>query len=575
MGEPGLGRHQEPPLPLVAEDDLALDLSRKACREPERLAAGRGAVERAPPGQRARIERQAKLLARLAQHAGLGALRPLAPAPGHVPPAGIGDRRDVVAQECEQAAPDQQHDLRTIEVQSAKLLEMVNQMLTLQKLETGKVIYEPIKDDIIAFINHLSEPFEFQAKSKGLDFYIHHEYAECNMDFDPGKLEMVLVNLISNAIKFTNKGRITLHTELTDDNQLDIRISDTGIGIHQDQIAHIFSRFYQADQSTTRFGEGTGIGLSLVKDLVPIIHGTIEVKSELAQGTEFLLRLTISRKAARQSLQLSNTGKIPENGIPVNVPAAKKPVKPKATILFIEDHKDVRHYLRAVFSDEYHVLEAHHGDQGVLMARQNIPDLIVSDIMMPQKDGYDVCQAIHDDPLTSHIPIILLTAKADVQSKIIGYEKGADAYLEKPFHPKELDAQINMLLVQRKRLQLKYQESPSGEPSLQQISREDPFLTELCTLLYEHIAEDDFGIKEICIQMLVSRSQLHNKVKGVTGLSTSLFIRKLRLEEARKLIYSTDLSVAEIAYQVGFKDPNFFSRVYRKEFGKSPGEGRR
>lgn len=242
-------------------------------------------------------------------------------------------------------------------------------------------------------------------------------------------------------------------------------------------------------------------------------------------------------------------------------------------MLLIEDNQDVRRYLTAMLEDDYRLLEAANGQQGIDMAREEIPDLVISDIMMPVKDGYQVCEELHQDPLTSHIPIILLTAKADRASKVEGYRKGAESYLSKPFHPEELKAQIQMLLDQRKRLQSKYREGLSG-PLYNRVSEVDQFIEEVYDLILSKLSKEDFGIADICKKMLVSRSQLHNKIKATTGLSTSHFIRKIRLEEARKLIAGTERTIAEIAYQVGFKDPNFFSRVYKQEFGESPSEGR-
>ncbi|MBK8500711.1 MAG: response regulator [Saprospiraceae bacterium] len=242
--------------------------------------------------------------------------------------------------------------------------------------------------------------------------------------------------------------------------------------------------------------------------------------------------------------------------------------------MIVEDNSDVRQYLRAILQDIYQVEEAADGAIGVERSKELIPDLIVSDVMMPHKDGYELCEELHADRLTSHIPIILLTAKADRQSALEGYRHGADIYLPKPFHAEELRAQIKMLLEQRKRLQEKYREHLISAGADHLIVRQDQFIKSLYDLVLSEMENEKFGIAEICSKMLVSRSQLHNKIKAVTGFSTSIFIRKIRLEEARKLIRNTNLNVSEVAYKVGFEDPNFFSRVYKKEFGESPKEGR-
>ncbi|MCB0667845.1 MAG: response regulator, partial [Saprospiraceae bacterium] len=463
----------------------------------------------------------------------------------------------------------------TIEEQSQKLLEMVSQMLDLQKIEAGRLELQPVQTDIISFINHIIEPFLFQARAKRLDFEVKHETADLIVDFDPQKLATVISNVVSNALKFTDQGQVILSTRITSGTEkFQILIEDTGMGIHPDKLDHIFDRFYQADHGSTRTWEGTGIGLSLVKELVTLMRGTIEVESNPGKGSRFRIHLPVTRLAKPPgvpviSQQRSFPALHPEPPISIRAVSTSK----RGRVLIVEDNTDVRRYLSTMLESEYRILEAVNGEQGIDMAKKEIPDLVISDIMMPVKDGYQVCDELHQDPLTAHIPIILLTAKADRASKVQGFRKGADSYLSKPFHPEELKAQIQMLLEQRKRLQAKYREGLSGV-HYKQVSEKDQFIEEVYHLIISRLSIEDFGIGDICKNMLVSRSQLHNKIKATTGLSTSHFIRKIRLEQARKLIAGTEMTIAEIAYQVGFKDPNFFSRVYKLEFGESPSEGR-
>jgi signal transduction histidine kinase/DNA-binding response OmpR family regulator len=464
--------------------------------------------------------------------------------------------------------------LQTIRGQSHKLLSMVNQILDLQKIEAGKMEYRPIQADIISYLNYLVEPFQFHAKSKNLDFVIMHGAGALVMDFDPEKLTRIVSNLLSNAIKFTEKGVIRFATKQVNRDTFEIIVRDTGIGMPHDQLKHIFDRFYQAEQGKTRRGDGTGIGLALVKELMPVMHGKLVVESKLDKGSIFIIHLPITRDAVPDPgpilKQVTSSNILTEGKSVVD----RKISKSDQTILVVEDNSDVRRYLCAILQDYYKIEEAADGEIGVNRSKKLIPDLIISDVMMPHKDGYQLCEELHEDRLTSHIPIILLTAKADRQSALEGYSHGADVYLSKPFHPEELKAQIKMLLLQRKRLQDKYQDHLKlGGNDL--TLKKDSFIQGLHDLILSEIGNEAVSIKDICSRMLVSRSQLHNKIKAVTGFSTSIFIRKIRLEEARKLIRNTDLHISEVAYRVGFEDPNFFTRVYKKEFGESPKEGRR
>ncbi len=460
--------------------------------------------------------------------------------------------------------------VRTIEDQCSKLLYMVNQMLDLQKIEAGKMSLNLIQSDVIAYINYLVEPFQFQAKAKGLDFLVQHTNQSLMTDFDPEKLQVVVTNLISNALKYTDEGKVTLHT-FTQNGAFYMDIKDTGIGMDEATTQRIFDRFYQSEQGHTRRGEGTGIGLSLVKDLLTLMHGSIEVISTLNQGSTFTVCLPLTHEAPL----VTDLKILPGYSISLPHPADNRlpliPSKSKSTLLLIDDHHDVLAYLRAMLDNDFQIIEAHHGEEGIAKALELVPDLIVSDVMMPFKDGYQVCRTLHQNELTSHIPIILLTAKADHQSTVQGYDVGADAYISKPFHAGELKAQIKMLLNQRARLQEKYQQQMNGTPAK---APTDKLLRRLQELILSDLSNEGLDVKQICQKMLVSRSQLHNKIKATTGMSTSHFIRKIRLTEARKLLRSSSLTIAEVAYQVGMSDPNYFSRIYKKEYGEAPSASR-
>lgn len=463
-----------------------------------------------------------------------------------------------------------------IEDHSRKLLNMVNQMLDLQKIEAGKMELRPVHSEIIAFLNYLAESFQFMARSKDVAFLIEHDVDFFSMDFDPEKVAGVASNLLSNAIKYTPKGKVVLKTRVEEGDWFIIEIIDTGMGIPPEKIDIIFDRFYQVEQGSTRRGEGTGIGLALVKEFIRLMQGNIEVDSHPDRGSRFTVRLPVTHQAAPAAtdLRLGVEAILPLNeAIPVDSETGNNQ-ETGGQILIVEDNPDVRRYLRVLLQDLYQIVEAADGEAGVRMSLELVPDLIICDVMMPGMDGFMVCRMLREDDLTTHIPVILLTARADLTSKVEGLAQGADAYLTKPFLPVELLAQISMLLKQRARLQQIYRQQIKEDVVPMTAAPADPLLSKLDDLLLSQISNEMLDIQQICRRLGVSRSQLHNKIKALTGLSTSIFIRRIRLREARRLIRNTDLNISEIAYSVGFKDPNFFSRVYRNEFGESPREGR-
>ncbi|MCB0689919.1 MAG: response regulator, partial [Saprospiraceae bacterium] len=304
-----------------------------------------------------------------------------------------------------------QQGSHTIEAQSQKLLAMVSRVLELQKIESGKLIYQPVQSDMIGFINYILEPFEFQAQSKKLQFEIAHQREYLIMDFDPQKLEIVVSNIVSNAMKFTSAGQITVSTFQNSSGGFCIRIVDTGIGINSNNLNLIFDRFYQVDESLSGTIGGTGIGLALVKELLPLMSGKVDVESNPGKGTTFLITLQMTTEATLRSVDYSFSQATTnlEDQIPTLLRIKSDINQP--TLLIIEDNPDVRSYLIAILGDSYRVLEAQDGEQGIKVARDKIPELIISDVMMPGYDGYAVCEAVHNDLLTSHIPIILLAAK--------------------------------------------------------------------------------------------------------------------------------------------------------------------
>lgn len=475
-------------------------------------------------------------------------------------------------------------DSAIIKRNSAQLLTLVNQMLELRKLESGTLSVSMVQEDIINYLKYIVESFHVYAKSKNIRLHFWAEQKELSMDYDPEKLLTIVSNLLSNAIKFTKEGGdVYLHVEnkKAEDNGegiLSLKIRDSGIGIPDEKIPHIFDRFYQVNDEATRKAEGSGIGLALTKELVHLLQGEIDVQSTLGEGTTFTVLLPITRDASPATTEepLDIKEKV-DAFIPVASKGEKGLTAIKETstlplVLLVEDNRDVMNYLGSCLENHYQLERAYNGQEGIDKAIKLVPDLIISDIMMPLVDGFELVKTLKTHELTNHIPILLLTAKADMPSKLEGLDLGADAYLSKPFHEEELLIRLKKLTELRKALQEKYQKSAELTTSTtsEVVSQEDLFLQELKRLLDEHLDDEGFGIQKICAAMRVSRTQLHRKVKALTNKSPSIYIRSLRLAKAKVLLQTTRMSVSEISYEVGFSSPAYFTQAFSEEFGVSP-----
>ncbi|MCB0519687.1 MAG: response regulator [Saprospiraceae bacterium] len=478
---------------------------------------------------------------------------------------------------------------------SKNLLRLINQMLDLSKLDAGTMKMELVKGDLINYLQYLTESFHSMAFEKKIQLTFYSEIEELVMDFDEVKIQHIIYNLLSNALKFTGAGgKVVLHASQTEHNGLPclkLKIKDTGVGIAAHQLAHIFDRFYQADNTNTRKGEGTGIGLALTKELVELMGGHISAQSEPGKGTTFTILLPATLAAGTSTLV--ETAHAPENlapelapdpvpsfGSPRQVPLAT-PAEEKPLLLIIEDNVDVVNYIASLLEKDYAVHIAPDGQAGMEKAFEMVPDIIISDVMMPEKDGYEVCETLKNDARTSHIPIILLTAKAEEADRITGLRKGADAYLMKPFNKEELFVRLEKLVALRRALQKRYagegfdklpkfvKSDVAVEPTL-----EDIFLQKIKEAIDEKIDDTELGIQDLCRAVNLSHTQVFRKLKALTGENPTLFIRKMRLHKALELLKTTDRNVSEIAYEVGFSDPNYFSRVFHEEFGAPPSEMR-
>ena len=474
-----------------------------------------------------------------------------------------------------------------IQRNSQGLLHLVNQLLDLAKLESGHLELELVQADVLPYVHYLFESFQSFAAGKDTQLVFEKNVERLVMDFDEKRLGSILSNLLSNAIKFSHENgwvRLQLREE---NGQLLLIVTDNGIGIPPEKRPHIFDRFFQVDSSNTRRGEGTGIGLTLVKELVELMGGHIAVQSPAPAnggvGTAFTVSLPI-----RQNAPLAETGLptplplLPTSSEAGQIDEITANAEELPLLLLIEDNTDVATYIRECLKDRYSVDWANNGAIGIEKALATIPDVILSDVMMPEKDGFEVCQALKNDERTSHIPIVLLTAKADVESRLEGLGVGADAYLSKPFLKEELFLYLENLVELRRKLQARYASSKNDFFSKNIISAtpavptlDDLFLQKIRGFVEAKLDDPEFGNPELAREMFLSESQLFRKIKALTGQSTAIHIRSVRLQNARAMLQNTDQTIAEIAYLTGFNDPSYFTRVFSKEFGYLPGDLRK
>ena len=492
------------------------------------------------------------------------------------------------------------------------LLRLVNQLLDLRKLEAGKMSLHLVQGDVLAYLKYLVESFHSHADAKNIDLHFKTVLPELVMDYDPDKLQQIVSNLLSNALKFTPSGGAVVVTLEESSRQIKrplpheiagrpssylmLAVKDTGLGISPEKQSYIFDLFYQADDSHTRPSEGTGIGLALTKELVKLFGGEISVTSEPGKGAEFVVALPVWKTAAKAR------GKHPVDLVPAPPSEItsyvqlenQEVLEPLATsgnhsnssshhplILIMEDNPDVVQYLYACLASDFQLLKARNGREGIAKAIESVPDLIISDVMMPEKDGFEVCETLKNDERTSHIPIILLTAKADVESRLEGLKRGADAYLAKPFNKNELLIRVQKLLELRQKLQQHYLSRTSGQAGLtamaqqsDEAGKEDVFVQKVKSIIEKHLSDSHFSTVELSHAVAMSRSQLHRKLTALTGLSPNPFIRLLRLEKAREMLADTDMAIAGIAYSTGFNDPDYFARIFSKAYGFTPSDFR-
>ncbi len=475
--------------------------------------------------------------------------------------------------------------LSLIRRNASKLLQLINQLLDLSRLEARKVKLKASRSNLIPFVRGIAKSFSSLAEKRGIGLQVQSTDETLELYFDKDAMEKVFVNLISNALKFTKEGGM-VRVDITRgaENSAEVCVSDTGVGIPVKDVGRIFDRFHRSETASPREFEGTGIGLALVQELVHIHHGTVAVKSIVGEGSSFIVRLPMGKNHLSQDeiveesivteekvrARLADAGGVE----PVEKTSGESVVdSDKTIVLLVEDSADVRAYVKEQIDSSYNVVEAVDGMDGLEKALAIVPDLVVSDLMMPKMDGYELCKKLKTDEKTSHIPVILLTAKAGDEDKLQGLETGADDYLIKPFNSKELVVRIRNLIELRRKLRQRFSESLVVKPRDIAVNSVDQiFLEKILAIIETHMGDEEFTVERLSEEMGMSHMQLHRKLKALTSQSASLFIRHQRLQRGMELLRNNAGNVSEIAYRVGFSSPAYFTKCFREQFGSLPSD---
>lgn len=460
--------------------------------------------------------------------------------------------------------------LESVQRNAEQLLGLINQVLDFSKLDAQTLSVHESRSDLAAFVGQTVQLFSGEAATKSIELIYNSDVAG-EFWFDGGKLERILSNLIANALKFTpTGGRVAV--ALQKDDAVLLTVSDTGIGIPVEKQEAVFDRFFRVDgDKWDSAATGFGIGLALAKELTELQHGQISVESEAGKGTSFRVKLPYRR--ADEPVANTETATTPFD--PVASKADSTANEEQPVILLVEDNSEMAEFISESLPQHYRIQRAANGAEGLQQAFSEMPDLIVSDVMMPVMDGYSFCKKIKEDERTNHIPVILLTAKAVFSSRLEGLTQGADDYLTKPFHVQELALRINNLLERQRRFREHIQKELSRpvntEPDTKEPIATDPFLARLYTVIEEKLDDTLFSVEALAAEMNMSRVHLYRKVKALTGLPASDVIRNYRLKRATHYLRN-GLNSSETAYQVGFDSPPYFAKCFRELYQMSPSE---
>ena len=474
-----------------------------------------------------------------------------------------------------------------------RLYRLINELMDLRKLELNKMKLRAENLNLVHFSKDILSYFKEEANSKNILISFDSDLPNLNIVADPKMVEKIIFNLLSNAIKVTPSGgaiNLEIASEedfilpLVDSNKeikaVQIIVSDTGKGLKEEDVKKIFERFYQVEEQNKSYFGGTGIGLEVVQNFVKLHKGKIEVKSKLNKGTTFKVilplgeKLEINKNSSTEENDLFKNRKdflsIPKNELTGN--DFDETQEPKThTILIVEDNIELRNYLQQELNTQYKTLVASNGLEAVRIAQESLADLIISDVIMPEMNGFDFCQIIKNNTSTSHIPLLMLTAKSSIENRIEGIEMGADAYMVKPFDLKLLKLRISQLIKSRQLIFDKYFSGLTGlDESTLASSTEKDFIQNLLDYINKNIDDSNLNVEELATQLNLSRSHLYRKIKALTGQTVSEFIRGIRLEKAKNILENGNLSVSETCYKVGFGSPSYFSKCFKAKFGFLP-----
>lgn len=486
--------------------------------------------------------------------------------------------------------------LKMVQRNALALQQLVSNILDFRKIQNGKMELKLYRFDIVKTLAMWVGDFQLTAERKQIRLHLDVDDLKGSHEMiaDQEKISRIVFNLLSNALKYTPAGG-EIFVSLKDEGaNLRLDVKDTGKGISQDEADKIFERFFQAKGAAS----GTGIGLALVKSFVELHHGEARVESEPGKGSDFIV--VIPREQEGDSQVIHNDVDIVDNSVNASASTGKNVVDEsvlqyiddgdrsrgkiqrlvsentnRPTVLVIDDNTDIRQYERTLLQDEYIVLEAADGKEGLAVALKEVPDLVICDVMMPVMDGLELTEQLKTNTATSHIPVIMLTAKNLEEHRAEGYEHGADSYITKPFHSKVLLARIENLLRQRQLLKNLYQGSKEAEKEISEAHLEDrdrQFLKQLQAIIQKNLSDSEFGVEDMGQQIGLSRVQLYRKVKAMTGSSVVDLLRKARLAKARRLLETRSMSVSEVAYEVGFSAPSYFTKCFKEEYGMLPGD---
>ncbi len=473
---------------------------------------------------------------------------------------------------------DKKLQFKIIQRNAKRLLNLVNQLLDFRRMEEKEFKLNPIYADIVAFIKEVVQSFSDISEKKNINLSFNSQLEVCLLQFDQDKLEKILFNLLSNAFKFTHAGgSISVEINLAPpvenfkSEEVEILIKDTGIGIPEDKQDKIFEQFFQNEVPGNMINQGSGIGLSITKEFVKLHHGNIKVESKPGEGSCFTVSLPISthhdfniRQNEKEDIHLAMSNFTDEE----NTKLHGKPM-----ILLVEDNEDLRFYLKDNLRKQYNIIEAANGKDALKLSFSYLPDIIISDIMMPEMNGLELCSQLKNDKRTSHIPIIILTAKTDDEYKIEGFNVGADEYISKPFSFEILESRLTNLIAQRETIRKNFQKHIEINPKQIKVeSIDEKLIQKAVEFVEKNLSNAEYSVEDLSNELGMSRVNLYKKLISLTGKSPIEFIRIIRLKMATQLLESNSMSVSEVAFKVGFNNPKYFSKYFKEEFGVLPSQ---